>query len=218
MKIWIWQKLKNWSVDEKLTGKYKWYTSCHWLVFISCRHLNGCSLDSFSRPSLFITDAFNANHQQERRKNRDGQLLSELIWTFIAVHGCIYHHVCLLDLYADLCILDVYADLCFLCQCFLMYFIYLCWLMFFRCLCRLMFFECLCRHVSSRCLCWPMYFRCLCKLVSFKCVCRFVLFICLCRLCILDVYVDMCFLDVYVDMFYIYCCSLLFSWDITSSA
>ena len=45
----------------------------HWFYF---RHLNGCSMDMFNRPSLFITDAFNATYNQERRKNRDGQLLS----------------------------------------------------------------------------------------------------------------------------------------------
>lgn len=33
-------------------------------------------MDMFNRPSLFITDAFNATYNQERRKNRDGQLLS----------------------------------------------------------------------------------------------------------------------------------------------
>ena len=48
-------------------------------VLIDCRHLNGCSLDMFNKPSLLITDAFNANYSQEKRKTRDGQLLSKYI-------------------------------------------------------------------------------------------------------------------------------------------
>lgn len=39
-------------------------------------HLNGCSLESLSRPSLLITDSFNAAYVQPRRKQRDEQLLS----------------------------------------------------------------------------------------------------------------------------------------------
>ncbi|KTG01611.1 hypothetical protein cypCar_00018076 [Cyprinus carpio] len=38
-------------------------------------HLNGCSLETISRPSLLITDSFNASYVQPRRKQRDEQLL-----------------------------------------------------------------------------------------------------------------------------------------------
>ena len=42
------------------------------------RHLNGCILEGkyFSRPHLMITDAFNANYNQSRRRVRDEQLMS----------------------------------------------------------------------------------------------------------------------------------------------
>jgi len=48
------------------------------------RHLNGCELEKIQRPSLFITDAFNANYVQSRRRTRDEQLLckSDLYLTF----------------------------------------------------------------------------------------------------------------------------------------
>lgn len=39
------------------------------------RHLNGCELDKIQRPSLFITDAYNATYLQTRRRERDEQLL-----------------------------------------------------------------------------------------------------------------------------------------------
>lgn len=42
-----------------------------------CSHLNGCSLEAISRPSLLITDSFNATYVQPRRKQRDEQLLSK---------------------------------------------------------------------------------------------------------------------------------------------
>jgi cleavage and polyadenylation specificity factor subunit 2 len=41
------------------------------------RHLNGCELDKINKPSLLITDAFNASYIQERRRTRDEQLLSK---------------------------------------------------------------------------------------------------------------------------------------------
>lgn len=44
-------------------------------------HLNGCTLESISRPSLLITDSFNATYVQPRRKQRDEMLLSKLfLW------------------------------------------------------------------------------------------------------------------------------------------
>ena len=40
------------------------------------RHLNGAVLETFSRPALLITDAFNAVKPQARRRERDIQLMS----------------------------------------------------------------------------------------------------------------------------------------------
>ncbi|KAL3199553.1 hypothetical protein MRX96_053706 [Rhipicephalus microplus] len=34
------------------------------------RHLNGCALETISRPSLLITDCYNANYVQARRRTR----------------------------------------------------------------------------------------------------------------------------------------------------
>ncbi|CAG2100502.1 unnamed protein product [Medioppia subpectinata] len=45
------------------------------------RHLNGCVLETISRPSLLITDAFNANYVQERRRKRDEQLITSIMAT-----------------------------------------------------------------------------------------------------------------------------------------
>lgn len=42
------------------------------------RHLGGCELDKITRPSLLITDAFNASYRQERRRHRDEKLVGEL--------------------------------------------------------------------------------------------------------------------------------------------
>uniref|UniRef100_A0A8C1VBN1 Cleavage and polyadenylation specificity factor subunit 2 n=1 Tax=Cyprinus carpio TaxID=7962 RepID=A0A8C1VBN1_CYPCA len=44
-------------------------------------HLNGCSLENISRPSLLITDSFNASYVQPRRKQRDEQLLTNVMET-----------------------------------------------------------------------------------------------------------------------------------------
>uniref|UniRef100_A0A8C5CNP8 Cleavage and polyadenylation specificity factor subunit 2 n=1 Tax=Gadus morhua TaxID=8049 RepID=A0A8C5CNP8_GADMO len=44
-------------------------------------HLNGCILESVSRPSLLITDSFNALYVQPRRKQRDEQLLTNVMET-----------------------------------------------------------------------------------------------------------------------------------------
>ncbi|XP_072283809.1 cleavage and polyadenylation specificity factor subunit 2 [Pyxicephalus adspersus] len=44
-------------------------------------HLNGCSLEMISRPSLLITDSFNATYVQPRRKQRDEQLLTNVLET-----------------------------------------------------------------------------------------------------------------------------------------
>jgi len=42
------------------------------------RHLNGCELEKITKPSLYITDAYNANYVQARRRTRDEQLLSKI--------------------------------------------------------------------------------------------------------------------------------------------
>lgn len=44
-------------------------------------HLNGCTLESITRPSLLITDSFNATYVQPRRKQRDEQLLTNVMET-----------------------------------------------------------------------------------------------------------------------------------------
>jgi len=51
------------------------------------RHLNGCVLDGLTRPHLLITDAFNANYTQARRRLRDEQLMSKLCWPIIFVYS-----------------------------------------------------------------------------------------------------------------------------------
>ncbi|XP_073994530.1 cleavage and polyadenylation specificity factor subunit 2 [Rhodnius prolixus] len=45
------------------------------------RHLNGCDLDKLQRPSLLITDAFNATYQQARRRARDEKLMTNILQT-----------------------------------------------------------------------------------------------------------------------------------------
>jgi len=45
------------------------------------RHLNGCDIERLSRPSLLITDAFNATYSQSRRRLRDEQLMTNILAT-----------------------------------------------------------------------------------------------------------------------------------------
>jgi len=45
------------------------------------RHLNGCDIDKLSRPSLLITDAYNANYVQPRRRMRDEKLMTNILST-----------------------------------------------------------------------------------------------------------------------------------------
>lgn len=45
------------------------------------RHLNGCDIEKISRPSLLITDAFNATYSQQRRRLRDEQLMTNILTT-----------------------------------------------------------------------------------------------------------------------------------------
>lgn len=48
------------------------------------RHLNGCDIERLSRPSLLITDAFNAGYSQQRRRLRDEQLMTNILTTLRA--------------------------------------------------------------------------------------------------------------------------------------
>lgn len=45
------------------------------------RHLNGCELEKLQRPSLFITDAYNAKYQQARRRARDEKFMTNILQT-----------------------------------------------------------------------------------------------------------------------------------------
>uniref|UniRef100_A0A1E1XGR2 Cleavage and polyadenylation specificity factor subunit 2 n=1 Tax=Amblyomma aureolatum TaxID=187763 RepID=A0A1E1XGR2_9ACAR len=45
------------------------------------RHLNGCALETISRPSLLITDCYNTNYVQARRRTRDEQLMTNILQT-----------------------------------------------------------------------------------------------------------------------------------------
>jgi len=45
------------------------------------RHLNGCDIDKITRPSLLITDAFNATYNQPKRRLRDEQLMTNILST-----------------------------------------------------------------------------------------------------------------------------------------
>ena len=58
---------------------WKWHFNSYF------RHLNGCILEGkyFSRPHLMITDAFNAQYNQSRRRVRDEQLMSKFFVALI---------------------------------------------------------------------------------------------------------------------------------------
>lgn len=45
------------------------------------RHLNGCELEKLQRPSLLITDAYNGQYQQARRRARDEKLMTNILQT-----------------------------------------------------------------------------------------------------------------------------------------
>jgi hypothetical protein len=45
------------------------------------RHLNGCELEKMQRPSLLITDYYNAKYQQARRRARDEKLMTNILHT-----------------------------------------------------------------------------------------------------------------------------------------
>ena len=43
------------------------------------QHLNGCAMDRITRPSLLITDAQNAKYSQTRRRDRDEELMTNIL-------------------------------------------------------------------------------------------------------------------------------------------
>ncbi len=43
------------------------------------QHLNGCDIEKIQRPSLLITDAYNAKQKQQRRRVRDEQLMTNIL-------------------------------------------------------------------------------------------------------------------------------------------
>lgn len=45
------------------------------------RHLNGCILDTVSKPTIFITDSFNFSYNQSKRRLRDEKLLENILKT-----------------------------------------------------------------------------------------------------------------------------------------
>jgi len=45
------------------------------------RHLNGCDIDKLPRPSLLITDSYNATYVQPRRRIRDEKLMTNILST-----------------------------------------------------------------------------------------------------------------------------------------
>lgn len=53
------------------------------------RHLNGCVLEQLNRPSLLITDAYNARYSQARRKERDEQLMNIILATLRDNGNCL---------------------------------------------------------------------------------------------------------------------------------
>ncbi|XP_064621428.1 cleavage and polyadenylation specificity factor subunit 2-like [Lineus longissimus] len=53
------------------------------------RHLNGCAIDTIVRPSVLITDAFNATYTQARRRLRDEQLMTNILQTMRRSGNCL---------------------------------------------------------------------------------------------------------------------------------
>jgi cleavage and polyadenylation specificity factor subunit 2 len=47
------------------------------------QHLNGCQMESLTRPSLLITDAQNATYKQMRRRDRDELLMTNILQVVI---------------------------------------------------------------------------------------------------------------------------------------
>ena len=62
--------------DHLLTLTLTTHITCIFTHAFS-RHLNGAVLETLSRPSLLITDSFNALNVQARRRERDTQLMSK---------------------------------------------------------------------------------------------------------------------------------------------
>ncbi|ELU12868.1 hypothetical protein CAPTEDRAFT_155355 [Capitella teleta] len=53
------------------------------------RHLNGCVLETINRPHLLITDAYNADFNQARRRLRDEQLMTTILQTLRNDGNCL---------------------------------------------------------------------------------------------------------------------------------
>lgn len=53
------------------------------MMFI--RHLNGTVLESFVRPAVLITDAYNALNSQPARRQRDQEFIGNLPFSLIIV-------------------------------------------------------------------------------------------------------------------------------------
>ncbi len=51
------------------------------ILCVQERHLNGCDIDRLPRPSLLITDAYNAAYVQPKRRQRDEQLMTNILST-----------------------------------------------------------------------------------------------------------------------------------------
>ena len=69
------------SSDEILCRFMTIYYPSYLYIFTHAfsRHLNGAVLETLSRPSLLITDSFNALNVQARRRERDTQLMSKFL-------------------------------------------------------------------------------------------------------------------------------------------
>lgn len=53
---------------------------------ITLRHLNGCILDSISKPTLLITDSYNFLHNPVKRRTRDEKLLGFIFLKFLFIY------------------------------------------------------------------------------------------------------------------------------------
>lgn len=58
---------------------------CSLTVVMFIRHLNGTVLESFVRPAVLITDAYNALNSQPARRQRDQEFIGNLPFSLIIV-------------------------------------------------------------------------------------------------------------------------------------
>lgn len=54
---------------------------------VSIRHLNGTVLESFVRPAVLITDAYNALNNQPSRRQRDQEFLGKSFFLDLVGYG-----------------------------------------------------------------------------------------------------------------------------------